>query len=80
MSTKNKSKKPEQVQLRLHQVVGAPVDLRDELLKDLEHFAFRGVPDIGSSTASRLPELSSGETSNVLDTQEKSPVNRSILL
>ena len=34
------------VQLRLQQVVAAPNEAREELLKDLEDFAFRGIPNM----------------------------------
>jgi len=34
------------VQLRLQQVVSAPVDSREELLKDLNNFASMGIPDL----------------------------------
>ena len=34
------------VQLRLQQIVSAPGESREELLKDLEQFAFRGIPDM----------------------------------
>jgi len=34
------------VQLRLQQIVAAPGESREELLKDLEQFAFRGIPDM----------------------------------
>ena len=34
------------VQLRLQQVVSAPVDSREELLKDLNNFATMGIPDL----------------------------------
>ena len=34
------------VQLRLQQVVSAPVDSREELLKDLHSFASMGIPDL----------------------------------
>ncbi|TRY70760.1 hypothetical protein TCAL_04878 [Tigriopus californicus] len=36
------------VQLRLQQVVGAPSDKREILLKELEHFAFRGIPSLST--------------------------------
>ena len=36
------------VQLRLQQIVAAPADSREQLLKDLEEFAFRGIPDVSS--------------------------------
>ncbi|CAB3377120.1 Hypothetical predicted protein [Cloeon dipterum] len=35
-----------QVQFRLRQIVDAPNSEKEELLKDLEQFAFRGIPDI----------------------------------
>jgi hypothetical protein len=34
--------------LRLQQVVGAPAEKREDLLKELEHFAFRGIPSLSS--------------------------------
>lgn len=36
-----------QVQFRLRQVVHAPPEAKEKLLKSLEEFAFRGIPDIG---------------------------------
>ena len=39
------------VQFRLQQIVSAPADSRDQLLKDLERFAFRGIPDIAAAQA-----------------------------
>lgn len=36
-----------QVQFRLRQVVHAPAEAKEKLLKSLEEFAFRGIPDIG---------------------------------
>ena len=49
------------VQLRLQQVVSAPVDSREELLKDLHSFASMGIPDLrgrggGGCNISRDPE------------------------
>merc|ERR1719210_2845509 len=41
------------VQLRLQQVVSAPPENRENLLKELEQFAFRGVPNL---TSPRIPE------------------------
>ncbi|GLV39355.1 uncharacterized protein CBL_13232 [Carabus blaptoides fortunei] len=35
-----------QVQFRLRQIVNAPVNDKEELLKALEEFAFRGIPDV----------------------------------
>ena len=42
-----------QVQLRLQQVVGAAPEKREDLLKELEQFAFRGIPNLSSP---RIPE------------------------
>lgn len=36
-----------QVQFRLRQIVDAPPDDKEDLLKSLEEFAFRGIPDVG---------------------------------
>ncbi|OXU26871.1 hypothetical protein TSAR_010612 [Trichomalopsis sarcophagae] len=38
-----------QVQFRLKQICDAPTDKKEELLKELEEFAFRGIPDIQSN-------------------------------
>lgn len=35
------------MQFRLRQVVHAPPEAKEKLLKSLEEFAFRGIPDIG---------------------------------
>lgn len=35
-----------QVQFRLRQIVDAPITQRDQLLKNLEEFAFRGIPEV----------------------------------
>lgn len=35
-----------QVQLRLKQIVAAPIDERDKLLANLDDFAFRGIPEV----------------------------------
>jgi hypothetical protein len=35
-----------QVQFRLRQIVDAPLHEKETLLKDLEEFAFRGIPDV----------------------------------
>ncbi|XP_074115481.1 RUN domain-containing protein 1 isoform X2 [Cotesia typhae] len=37
-----------QVQFRLRQIVDAPSDQKENLLKELEEFAFRGIPDVSS--------------------------------
>lgn len=38
------------VQFRLRQVIDAPLEEKEKLLKDLEEFAFRGIPDIQNLT------------------------------
>ncbi len=38
-----------QVQFRLKQICDAPTDKKEQLLKELEEFAFRGIPDIQSN-------------------------------
>lgn len=38
------------VQLRVRQIVEAPSHERDQLLKDLEEFAFRGIPEVSQIT------------------------------
>ena len=43
-----------QVQLRLQQVVAAPTEAREELLKDLEQFAFRGIPNMRPASTGNL--------------------------
>lgn len=35
-----------QVQFRLRQIVDAPANEKETLLKELEEFAFRGIPDV----------------------------------
>jgi hypothetical protein len=42
------------VQMRLQQIVSAPGESREDLLKDLEQFAFRGIPDM------RVPSSGAG--------------------
>lgn len=38
-----------QVQFRLKQIVNAPANEKEQLLKELEEFAFRGIPDMKNS-------------------------------
>ena len=45
------------MQLRLQQVVNAPSDKREDLLKELENFAFRGIPNLSSPRVPALPPL-----------------------
>ena len=43
-----------QVQLRLQQGGAAPTEAREELLKDLEQFAFRGIPNMRPASTGSL--------------------------
>ena len=43
------------VQLRLQQIVAAPNSAREELLRDLEQFAFRGIPNLRPPGLPSLP-------------------------
>jgi len=45
------------VQLRLQQIVSAPGESREELLKDLEQFAFRGIPDMRVPGSAPVKEI-----------------------
>ncbi|XP_053689667.1 RUN domain-containing protein 1 [Sabethes cyaneus] len=47
-----------QVQLRLRQIVDAPQEERDYLLKNLEEFAFLGIPELQQNAARKnIPEI-----------------------
>ncbi|XP_055537188.1 RUN domain-containing protein 1 [Wyeomyia smithii] len=47
-----------QVQLRLRQIVDAPQEERDYLLKNLEEFAFLGIPELQQKTVKKnIPEM-----------------------
>ncbi|XP_015118618.1 RUN domain-containing protein 1 [Diachasma alloeum] len=48
-----------QVQFRLRQIVDAPTDEKEKLLKELEEFAFRGIPDVPNTVALRNRSSSS---------------------
>lgn len=50
-----------QVQFRLKQIVDAPTDDKERLLKELEEFSFKGIPDFREF--SRKPEISNSEMS-----------------
>jgi hypothetical protein len=56
-----------QVQFRLQQVVSAPSDKREDLLKELEHFAFRGIPHVSSP---RQPDANSDKNEQNLEENE----------
>lgn len=57
-----------QVQFRLRQIVESPPDERDVLLKNLEEFAFRGIPEI--KTDSKLNTESDGNIINLVEKQK----------
>ena len=50
-----------QVQLRLQQVVGAAPEKREDLLRELEQFAFRGIPNLSPKVCSGHPDLEDEE-------------------
>ncbi|XP_038053423.1 RUN domain-containing protein 1-like isoform X2 [Patiria miniata] len=64
-----------QVQFRLKQIVNAPIDDKENLLKDLEEFAFKGCPDVRGSRsqdAQMLEDASEKEhESRITEQREK---------
>ena len=56
------------VQLRLQQIVAAPTSAREELLRDLEQFAFRGIPN---TRPVGLPSLPSQQETVMEDQKRK---------
>ncbi|XP_052229540.1 RUN domain-containing protein 1-like isoform X3 [Dreissena polymorpha] len=63
-----------QVQFRLKQIVSADDDQKERLLKDLEEFAFRGIPDVRCCTgqdALILEEMSNKEHERKLNEQRE---------
>ncbi|KAJ8923795.1 hypothetical protein NQ315_010377 [Exocentrus adspersus] len=64
-----------QVQFRLRQVVNAPVEDKEDLLKSLEEFAFRGIPDVGL-VKERMDEASLAEAVRLRRTQQKELIDR----
>lgn len=63
------------VQFRLRQVVNAPLDDKEELLKSLEEFAFRGIPDI-NLVKERMDEASLAEAVRLRRSQQKELIDR----
>lgn len=59
------------VQLRVRQIVEAPTDERDQLLRDLEDFAFQGIPEVvqPSSNMSTAASAAQGEDAAVDDVE-----------
>lgn len=64
-----------QVQFRLRQVVNAPLEDKEDLLKSLEEFAFRGIPDI-SLVKERMDEASLTEAVRLRRSQQKELIDR----
>lgn len=59
----------------MRQVVIAPSEDKEDLLKSLEEFAFRGIPDIGL-VKERMDEASLAEAVRLRRTQQKELINR----
>ena len=69
------------VQLRLQQVIGAPPETQEDLLKELENFTNRGIPDISSPRVppethlecqvDELPSQEAAGSNQVLEAQRK---------
>lgn len=64
-----------QVQFRLKQVVNSPPECREELLKSLEDFAFRGIPDIGL-VKEKMDEASLTEAVRLRRTQQRELIDK----
>ncbi|CAH0562462.1 unnamed protein product [Brassicogethes aeneus] len=64
-----------QVQFRLRQVVNASGEDKEELLKSLEEFAFRGIPDVGL-VKERMDEASLAEAVRLRRTQQRELIER----
>ncbi|XP_044020404.1 RUN domain-containing protein 1-like isoform X2 [Aphidius gifuensis] len=66
-----------QVQFRLRQIVDAPTSEKESLLKELEEFAFRGIPDVPSTLSLKnklcnsIMQSSSSTTSSIYDANDK---------
>ncbi|XP_022094161.1 RUN domain-containing protein 1-like isoform X2 [Acanthaster planci] len=63
-----------QVQFRLKQIVNAPIDEKENLLKDLEEFAFKGCPDVRgcrSQDAQMLEDASEKEHESRISQQRE---------
>lgn len=51
-----------QVQFRLKQIVNAPSNHKEDMLKALEEFAFKGVPDVHAGSINKVIDIISSET------------------
>ena len=56
--------------MRLQQVVSAPSEKREDLLKELEHFAFRGIPNL---TQQQVPMAAGATSPRVPSSGARSP-------
>lgn len=66
------------VQLRVRQIVEAPTDERDQLLRDLEDFAFQGIPEvaqpgISSSTTRGEGDMEAAEADAAAEAEPSKP-------
>lgn len=64
-----------QVQFRLRQVVEAPSEDKEDLLKSLEEFAFRGIPDVGLARE-RMDEASLAEAIRLRRAQQQELIEK----
>ncbi|CAG9828811.1 unnamed protein product [Diabrotica balteata] len=64
-----------QVQFRLRQVVNAPSEDKEELLKSLEEFAFRGIPDVGH-VQEHIDEASLADAVRLRRSQQKELIDK----
>lgn len=64
-----------QVQFRLKQVVNAPSDAKEDLLKSLEEFAFRGIPNVGL-VKERMDEASLAEAVRLRRSEQRELIKR----
>ncbi|XP_050314764.1 RUN domain-containing protein 1 [Anthonomus grandis grandis] len=64
-----------QVQFRLRQVVDSPAECREELLKSLEEFAFRGIPDVGL-VKEKMDEATLTEAVRLRRTQQRELIDQ----
>ncbi|CAG9764904.1 unnamed protein product [Ceutorhynchus assimilis] len=64
-----------QVQFRLRQVMSSSPEYREELLKSLEEFVFRGIPDV-SFVKEKMDEASLAEAVRLRRTQQRELIDR----
>lgn len=64
-----------QVQFRLRQIVDSPAEDKEDLLKSLEEFAFRGIPDV-SLTKERIDETTLAEAMRMRRAQQQELIEK----